>query len=216
MKAALKALGSTIIELLDSKKFAMAVLGVICTGLAHFGLNVTPEQALVFASPFYIAILGQSHVDAKTVQSNAAIKVAAMANPGGSPEAARIASGGFIGLRVMLVLAVFAAIAIACGAAQRAAEKDAGTCIETAAIKAVENDVKTAVDNGDEQWEQLALAALTSVAPDAVICVAQLAEQLVESEVKGDNAAAIARAKKLVHDLQTNTVAVPRAPVPAK
>lgn len=117
-------------------------------------------------------------------------------------------------MRTVIVAALVFVIA-ACGAPQKAAEKTAGTCVETAAIKAVEADLTTAITEGTPQWEQLALATLTSIAPDAVVCVVQLVKALIESKTgvsptSGD-AAAVARAQKLIDDLQSHKVAVPSA-----
>lgn len=217
MKAALKALGSTIVELLDSKKFAMAVLGVVAAGAAHVGLNFSPEQAFLVVSPLIAVILGQSHVDATDAKAAASVKVAAMMNPNGSPAAIKVAQAGFARSEVMIALAglavaIVAVVTIACGPKAIAAEHAAVTCTEDAAEKALEASVTSILTTGGDDWERQLLALGTNGLTNELACAVSFVEQLLGAKVGGvtaDNATAIARADKFLSDLQARAVKVP-------
>lgn len=52
-----------LLSLLKSKKFVMAVLGVVAFLLGKLGLNLASEQLYLFVSPFLAYILGQGIAD---------------------------------------------------------------------------------------------------------------------------------------------------------
>lgn len=73
-----QALRSTIIELLDSKKFALVILAMIAQLAARYGMHFTAEQAWLFISPAFAGIAGQAHVDASEAKAKG---VAAAGSP---------------------------------------------------------------------------------------------------------------------------------------
>ena len=60
----LKALISTITELLDSKKAAYSFIAALGASVLHLYFGVEPEVALLLVSPLGVATLSQAHVDA--------------------------------------------------------------------------------------------------------------------------------------------------------
>ncbi len=66
-----KALGSTITELADSKKFAYAFTASLVLGVLIVALHVDPTTAGVIVGPLMIGLLGQAHVDASIAKGGA-------------------------------------------------------------------------------------------------------------------------------------------------
>lgn len=60
----LKALLSTITELLDSKKAAYSFIASLGACILHLYFKIDPEVALLLVSPLGVATLSQAHVDA--------------------------------------------------------------------------------------------------------------------------------------------------------
>ena len=60
----LKALFSTITELLDSKKAAYSFIAAIGASVLHLYFEVSVQDALLLVSPLGVATLSQAHVDA--------------------------------------------------------------------------------------------------------------------------------------------------------
>lgn len=59
----LAALRLTVVALLGSKKFVMAMLTMVAALAAKYGLGFDPAQALAFLSPLIAAIIGQGVAD---------------------------------------------------------------------------------------------------------------------------------------------------------
>lgn len=69
MNKMLPALGRTITETLDSKKWIGSYVAAIFAAVLHLYFGVPIENALLLASPISLAVLSQAHVDAKTAQA---------------------------------------------------------------------------------------------------------------------------------------------------
>ena len=68
----LKALLSTITELLDSKKAAYSFIATILACVLHLRFGVDVQNALLLVSPLGVATLSQAHVDASAAKSKPA------------------------------------------------------------------------------------------------------------------------------------------------
>ena len=64
----LKALLSTITELLDSKKAAYSFIAALGASVLHLYFGVSVQDALLLVSPLGVATLSQAHVDASTAK----------------------------------------------------------------------------------------------------------------------------------------------------
>ena len=64
----LKALISTITELLDSKKAAYSFIAALGASVLHLYFGVSVQDALLLVSPLGVATLSQAHVDASTAK----------------------------------------------------------------------------------------------------------------------------------------------------
>ena len=65
----LKALISTITELLDSKKAAYSFIAAIGASVLHLYFGISVQDALLLVSPLGVATLSQAHVDAAEAKS---------------------------------------------------------------------------------------------------------------------------------------------------
>lgn len=67
MKDALKRLGMALLEGLEeniaSKKTQLAIFGVLCTALAHFGLHLDPKVIAELVGPIVFGVLGHGLAD---------------------------------------------------------------------------------------------------------------------------------------------------------
>ena len=65
----LKALISTITELLDSKKAAYSFIAALGASVLHLYFEISVQDALLLVSPLGVATLSQAHVDAATAKA---------------------------------------------------------------------------------------------------------------------------------------------------
>ena len=65
----LKALISTVTELLDSKKAAYSFIAAIGASVLHLYFGTSIQDALLLMSPLGVATLSQAHVDAAAAKS---------------------------------------------------------------------------------------------------------------------------------------------------
>ena len=65
----LKALISTITELLDSKKAAYSFIAALGASVLHLYFKVSVQESLLLVSPLGVATLSQAHVDAAAAKS---------------------------------------------------------------------------------------------------------------------------------------------------
>lgn len=65
-----RAFGSTLSEILDSKKWVGSYIAAIFAAVLHLGFGVSIENALLLASPISLGVLGQAHVDASAAKSS--------------------------------------------------------------------------------------------------------------------------------------------------
>ena len=68
----LKALISTITELLDSKKAAYSFIAALGASVLHLYFEISVQDALLLVSPLGVATLSQAHVDAAAEKSKGA------------------------------------------------------------------------------------------------------------------------------------------------
>lgn len=67
----LKALLSTITELLDSKKAAYSFIAALGASVLHLYFEISVQDALLLVSPLGVATLSQAHVDASAAKHSA-------------------------------------------------------------------------------------------------------------------------------------------------
>jgi hypothetical protein len=65
----LKALISTVTELLDSKKAAYSFIAALGASVLHLCFGVSVQDALLLVSPLGVATISQAHVDAAAAKS---------------------------------------------------------------------------------------------------------------------------------------------------
>lgn len=82
----LKALISTITELLDSKKAAYSFVAAIGASVLHLYFGVSVQDSLLLVSPLVAATAAQAHVDAAAAKNAKPAEVTPAAEP--TPEPA--------------------------------------------------------------------------------------------------------------------------------
>ena len=90
----LKALISTITELLDSKKAAYSFLATALAVVLHLQFGVSPESALILVSPLALATAAQAHVDAKLGAARASTSTADTSSGSGAVTPDAVPSTG--------------------------------------------------------------------------------------------------------------------------
>jgi len=81
----LKALISTITELLDSKKAAYSFIAALGASVLHLYFGVSPENALLLVSPLGVATAAQAHVDASAAKNAKPAEVNVAVTEGATP-----------------------------------------------------------------------------------------------------------------------------------
>lgn len=87
MNQALQALGSTIAEILDSKKWIGSYVAAIFAAVLHLYFGVSIENALLLVSPISLGVLGQAHVDASAAKGRTPSAVGQLIEAPGAPVA---------------------------------------------------------------------------------------------------------------------------------
>lgn len=77
---------TAIINLLKSRKFVMAVLGLVAMGAAKLGLGWTADQMALVVLPFLAVILGISYEDGQAKAAGAGTTTTATTTPTGGTE----------------------------------------------------------------------------------------------------------------------------------
>jgi hypothetical protein len=114
---------------MSSKKFLMAIIGMVAFGLAKKGINLDTEATYAFLSPLIAAIIGQGVADhGKSAAqitvaggASAAASDAGAVAPSSSPPAAQ---AGSVVINLLLLLALAAGVAMAlagCSSVNKAA-----------------------------------------------------------------------------------------------
>ncbi len=74
---------TAILNLLKSRKFVMAVLGLVAMGAAKLGLGWTADQMALVVLPFLAVILGISYEDGQQKAAGAGITTTTKPTAGG-------------------------------------------------------------------------------------------------------------------------------------